>query len=188
MGEQVVERRKITIKEANTENFSPFGQILGPDPKALANVNDFYEGSVQITSPVNFISDNDTCISLATLQPRKLELKYMERHFKHTQTFIPLNGAPFVGVFGVPTTNDMPDLDQITAFRFDGTVGFTMNIGTWHEFPFAIQPDTNLVVILRNETNKNLSSENVQNDEAFGDDLDKKNLLKRTGILFELTH
>ena len=188
MEKTAIERRKLTIKDANPKNFMPYGQILGPDPNELTNVSDFYEGAVQVSSPVNFISDDDTCISLATLQPRALELKYMERHFKHTQTFIPLSGAPFVGVFGAPTKTEMPDLDQIQAFRFDGSVGFTMHLGTWHEFPFAIQADTNLVVILRNETNKNLSSENVQNDEAFGDDLDKKNLLKRTGIIFELVN
>jgi len=41
-------------------------------------------------------------------------------------------------------------------------------------------------VILRTETTRNLSTENVKDNEAHGPDLDKKNLLQRTGMLIEL--
>jgi ureidoglycolate lyase len=80
----------------------------------------------------------------------------------------------------------MPDINSLEAFRFDGQAGFAMHIGTWHEFPFAIEADTNIVVILRHETMRNLSTENVKNDEAQGPDLDKKNLVQRTGVIFEI--
>ncbi|MGB1876088.1 MAG: ureidoglycolate lyase [Rhodospirillaceae bacterium] len=182
-----LERRVLQAKLATPEALAPYGQVLGTGTSAPAGVSDFYEGAVAVSKPVNFISDDDTELSLATLQPRKFEIKYLERHFKHTQTFIPLGGKPFVAVFGAPTDGDMPDIDTLEAFRFDGQSGFTMHIGTWHEFPFAIEPETNLVVILRSETTRNLASENVKNDEAHGPDLDKKNLVQRTGTLFEIT-
>ena len=78
----------------------------------------------------------------------------------------------------------MPDFDKLEAFRFDGMDGFCMHVGTWHEFPFALEPDTDVIVILRNETNRNLS--NIKDNEASGPDLDKKNILLRTGTIFEL--
>jgi len=182
-----LERRILEAKPATPEALAPYGQILGAGTGASVGVSDFYEGAVAVSKPVNFKSDDDTELSLATLQPRTFEIKYLERHFKHTQTFIPLGGKPFVAVFGAPTDGEMPDIDNLEAFRFDGQAGFTMHIGTWHEFPFALETDTNMVVILRNETTRNLSSENVKNDEAHGPDLDKKNLVQRTGTIFEIT-
>lgn len=180
------ERRTLEVKPATPEALAPYGQVLGRGTGAPSNVSDFYDGKVAVSVPVDFKSDEDTCLSLCTLQPRTFELKYLERHFKHTQTFIPLSGKPFVAVFGAPTDGDMPDLDQLEAFRFDGTAGFCMHVGTWHEFPFALEEDTDLVVILRNETTRNLSTENVKDNEAHGPDLDKKNLAQRVGTVFEI--
>ena len=34
--------------------------------------------------------------------------------------------------------DDLPDLDHVKAYYFDGSSGFAMHRGTWHEFPFAI--------------------------------------------------
>lgn len=181
-----LERRTLVAKPATLEALAPYGQILGRGTGASEGISDFYEGAVTTSKPVDFKSDEDTCLSLATLQPRTLEIKYLERHFKHTQTFIPLGGKPFVAVFGAPTDGEMPDLDKLEAFHFDGQSGFTMHIGTWHEFPFAVEEDTDMVVILRTETTRNLASDNVKDNEAHGPDLDKKNLLQRTGTIFEI--
>ena len=181
-----IERRTLEVKPATPDALAAYGHVLGSGTGTPVGVSDFYDGKVAVSAPVEFKSDDDTCLSLATLQPRAFELKYLERHFKHTQTFIPLGGKPFVAVFGAPTDGNMPDLDNLEAFRFDGSAGFTMHIGTWHEFPFALEPDTDMVVILRNETTRNLSSDNVENNEAHGPDLDKKNLAQRTGIVFEI--
>ena len=151
---------------------------------AASGVSAFYDGKVALAKPAVFKSDEDTCLSLATIQPRAFEVKYLERHYKHTQAFIPLGGKPFVAIFGAPTEGDLPDFEKLEAFRFDGNDGFCMHIGTWHEFPFALEADTDVIVILRNETNRNLG--NIQNNEASGPDLDKKNILQRTGVIFEL--
>lgn len=186
MDGSMIERRTLQTKPATPEALAPYGKILGAGTGAPAGVSDFYDGKIAVSAPVDFVSDEDTCLSLATLQPRIFELKYLERHFKHTQTFIPLGGKPFVAVFGAPTDSEMPDLDKLEAFRFDGSAGFTMHIGTWHEFPFALEADTDMVVILRNETTRNLSTANVENNEAHGPDLDKKNLAQRVGTIFEI--
>jgi ureidoglycolate lyase len=178
--------RELKVKPASPDALAPYGEVLGPERPKASHIGDFYAGAVAVHEPVPFVSDDDTCLSLTTVQPRPLEIDYLERHFKHTQTFIPLGGRPFVAVFGAPNDEELPDLDRLEAFRFDGSSGFCMHVGTWHEFPFALEPDTQMVIVLRNETTRDLSGDNIVDNEAQGGDLDKKNLLKRTGSRIQL--
>ena len=179
-----LERRKLVAKLATPEGLAPFGQILGNTGATEMHAPEFYEGKVRVCNPVDFKSDDDTTLTLATIDRRPFEARYMEQHFKHTQTFIPLGGKPFVVVLAPPNGKDVPDLDAVEAFLFDGSAGFNMKIGTWHEFPFAIEDGTDVVVILRNETNRNLRD--VEDGEAHGPDVDKKNLQRRFGVVFEV--
>ena len=55
-----------------------------------------------------------------------------------------------------------------------------MHLGTWHEFPFALESAADMVVILRNETNRNLDA--VADGEAVGEDLEKRNMKRRYGV------
>lgn len=178
------ERRTLVAKPATPEALAPFGQILSSATDAETHAPGFYEGKVRTCNPVDFQSDDDTALTVATIDRRPFEVRYMEQHFKHTQTFIPLGGKPFVVVLAPPNGRDVPDLDSIEAFQFDGNAGFNMKIGTWHEFPFALEDNTDVVVILRNETNRNLRE--VENGEAHGPDVDKKDLQHRFGVVFEI--
>jgi ureidoglycolate lyase len=177
-------RRMIALKPATAAALAPYGRMLGRGSGVKPSDSGYYGGHVAISKPVTFQSDSDTCLSLATIQPRPFELEHIERHYKHTQTFIPLGGKPFIAVFGAPTEGREPDFDKLEAFRFDGTDGFCMHIGTWHEFPFALEPDTDVIVVLRNETNRNLLAKD--GGEAHGDDLSKLNVLQRTGAVFAI--
>ena len=103
----------------------------------------------------------------------------MERHFKHTQAFLPLNGQPWAAVLAPPGTGFLPDLAAARALRFEGNQGLVMHLGTWHEFPFAVGASVELVVVLRNETNRDL--ERVEHGEAVGEDLEKCNVVERLG-------
>lgn len=180
----VDQRRILHARSATPEALAPFGQLLGVGSGAAPRVTGFYEGAVELRQPVEFRSDEDTCLSLATIHRRPLEVRWMEQHFKHTQTFVPLGGRPFVAVMAPPNGGEVPDLDAVEAFVFDGSAGFTMKIGTWHEFPFALVDNTDVIVILRNETNRDLRS--ADNGEALGPDVDKKDLQRRFGVTFEV--
>ncbi|MBM3514964.1 MAG: ureidoglycolate hydrolase [Alphaproteobacteria bacterium] len=175
--------RTIAVKPATPDALAPYGRFIGRGSGIKPGDSGYYGGKVAI-SRVAFESDDDTCLSVATIQPRPFELEHIERHYKHTQAFVPLGGKPFVAVFGKPTSGDEPDWDTLEAFRFDGKDGFCMHIGTWHEFPFALEPDTDVIVILRNETTKNLLAKD--GGEAHGDDLSKLNIQKRTGAAFRV--
>ena len=168
--------RILPVEEATPEAVASCGQILGRHAYAKPLPIRFYEGAVQTYRTVDFQSDEQTELSLAHVRRRPFEVRWIERHFKHTQTFIPLKGAPFI----------VPDLDQVRAFRFDGSAGLTMKLGTWHEFPFAIEDEADMVVILRREATEGLLTGDPDSGEVRGADLDKKDLVKRHRLKLKL--
>ena len=74
------------------------------------------------------------------------------------------------------------DLDKVRAYRFDGTAGFTMKLGTWHEFPFAIEDEADIVVILRREATQSLLDTDPATGEVRGPDIQKQDLIKQHGV------
>lgn len=171
----------LQVEPATAEALVPFGHVLGAAAGAPSLPIDFYKGAVRMSYPAPFACDHPLELALATVDPRPGEVRYMERHFQHTQGFLSLGGKPFVAVLAPPGKGDLPDLTQVRAFRFDGSAGFVMHRGTWHEFPFAVLPGTELVVLLSSQTGHDLKGKDPVSEEAFGPDLDKKDIAARTG-------
>ena len=174
----------LKLEPANALALAPFGSIVGKDADAEAVDIDFYKGAVAISYPAEFNSDHPVEIALASMRRRPPEVRYLERHFQHTQAFIPLAGKPFVAVMAPPCDGDLPDLSKVRAFLFDGSAGFVIHRGTWHEFPFAIEDDTHVIVLLSRQTGYDLKSKDADTEEASGPDLDKKDILRRTNTLY----
>lgn len=174
--------RRLPIESATPRSVAPYGTLVAADQVRAPRTGVFYGDAVQLWSQDRFVSDADTCLTVARVHPRDNEVVWMERHFKHTQTFVPLGGRPFVMVLGAPTTGSAPDPSDVRALFFDGQAGFMMHIGTWHEFPFAIDQTTDMLVILRKETVRNLDVS--ENDEVEGDDLEKRNMRTCLGFTF----
>jgi ureidoglycolate lyase len=173
------ERHYLSLEDATPAAVAPFGWMLASRADIQARPLNFYPG--ELRAPTGFVSDDQTEMTIVRLKRRPLEVTYLERHFKHTQTFVPLAGKPFVMVLAPPCEGELPPLESLRAFRFDGAAGFCMKLGCWHEFPFVLEDDTDMVIVLRKETYKNL--QNVVGDEAYGEDLDKKNLRRRSGLV-----
>lgn len=174
--------RTLTVEPATRETFGPYGVLVGVDDTVGSRTGQFYGDKVELWSPGGFVSDEQTRLSVARIHARAPQVIWMERHFKHTQTFLPLGGSAFVAVLGAPTDTNQPDPDTVRAFYFDGSAGAQLHLGTWHEFPFPANDSADVVVIIRKETQENL--EVVENDEAIGADLEKRNLEARLGFGF----
>ncbi len=181
-----VETRVLKVKRATPEALAPYGDVLGYRPDVEPMPIDFYDGAVKVRRLTNFVSDDQTELPVVTINRRPLEVRWMERHMKHTQAFIPLGGKPFVAVMAPPNDKDVPDIDKAEAFLFDGQAGFAMKLGTWHEFPFSVLDDTNVIVILRREATDGLVRDNVIQNEAVGPDLEKRDLVERFGVSFHI--
>ena len=167
---------------ATPESVAAYGTLIDVPADDAALPVAFYEGTVRVYKPAAFISDEDTEITLASVDRREMSVRWLERHFKHTQTFIPLSGKPFIMVMAPPTENDVPDPMEAQAIFFDGSAGFALHIGTWHEFPFAQVDDTRLIVVLRGEATNALMKDVALDGEAHSGDLDKKDIQARLGI------
>jgi ureidoglycolate lyase len=182
----------LRVERATPETLAGYGYVIGrPDAKVWGRI-DYYGDDVQVRTPVKFISNDDLTLNLVTFNRREPLIRWMEYHTKHTQTFIPLSGRPFIMVLGKPTRRrpdqsidesypDLPDLADVRAFYFDGSCGICMHVGTWHEVPFPLVDGTHFVAIVTNETNRNLEEHDRAFFEADGGDLLKRNLQHRLG-------
>jgi ureidoglycolate lyase len=189
-------RLSIPVQPATAAVLAPYGYLIGPPDSEVKGRIDYYGNDVQVRTPAKFVGNDDMMLNLVTFNRRPPVIRWMEYHNKHTQTFIPLAGRPFVMVLGAPTRKrpdgriddtqaDLPDLANVRGFFFDGTAGICMHIGTWHEVPFPLQDGTNFVAIVTNETNRNLE----QHDEHFeseGGDLVKRQLIRRLDTQLEI--
>lgn len=178
--------RPVAVEPVTAEAIAPFGALLGPRAAVRTMGIDYYAGKVATGRQVEFQSDSPVEFSLARIDRRPLEVRYLERHPGHTQTFIPLGNRPFLAVFAPPSESELPDLDAVRALRFEGDTGITLHRGTWHEFPFAIQDDTHVVVVLSVQTTRDLQQRAANGIEAFGPDLDKKDMTLRCGVILTL--
>lgn len=172
----------LPLETATVEKIRPFGALLSRDAGGTLTGLDYYRGAVAVSKPVNFQCASSPELSLASLQRRPFQVHYLERHFQHTQSFIPLGGKPWIAVLAPPTDGDMPDLDAARAFRFEGNQGLCMHIGSWHEFPFPVEDQTDMVVVLSTQTSQDLRTRATNGIEAFGPDLDKKDMTLRAGV------
>jgi len=179
-------RFKVPIIKATRKNVTPFGQLLAA-PSDLGAASPFYGDAVHIHSIPGFVCE-DADLVVATLKKRPMEVRFLERHGLHTQTFLPIGRKPFVVLMAPPTADRaLPNLKDLAALRFDGTVGFVMHRGTWHEFPFAMEDDTEIAVVLSKSARSDLSPSNVHENEAHGPDLDKRDVVSRLGTIIELS-
>jgi len=182
--------------KATVDSLEGYGYLIGePDYSVTKGIN-FYDADVNVTQPADFRGNDDICLNLVSFKPRPLEVKWMEYHTKHTQTFIPLSGRPFYMVLGKPTARrsngswddscrNLPDPETIQAFEFDGTCGLVMNVGTWHEVPFAISEITHFVCICTNETNFLLEEMDAKG-ECEGGDLSKRHIETHFGFALHI--
>ena len=182
-------RMSVPVVRASAEALAPYGYLIGPPDGEVKGRIDYYGNDVQVRTPAKFVSNDDMMLNLVTFNCRAPIIKWMEYHNKHTQTFIPLAGMPFIMVLGEPTRKrpdgsidetreDIPDLAKVQGFYFDGAAGICMHIGTWHEVPFPLFDGTNFVAIVTNETNRNLE-EHDEHFESHGGDLVKRQLVRR---------
>lgn len=177
-----IEIKTVKVETATPEALAPFGVVLGRNENVKPLPINLYNGTVQVRRLGEFISDETTEIPVCTVQRRPLVAEYMERHHKHTQTFVSLGAKPFIMLLSPPTETELPNLDEARAFMFDGTAGFMLNIGTWHEFPFVLLDDTDVLTILRTEATNGLEIDNVIGNEAVSPDLEKRDMGARFGV------
>lgn len=182
-----MERRVLKVRDVTAENFAPYGTLLGAVGQKGVSTGNYAATRVFNPSPNFRCDDGDGAMVVLAYEPRPMEVRFLERHYRHTQVFIPLGGKPLIGVFSPPTATDRPELSACEALRFDGSAGFVMNKGVWHEQPFPLQSGTHAICFLRNETVRELRLAGPDSKgECHGNDIDKLNIAERYGVVFDV--
>jgi ureidoglycolate lyase len=176
---------ELSALPATPANIAPFGHFVGME----ASMPVFAEWpGVKVVGPVPIAVDEGAELLHVQMDASTLPARVMllERHFKHTQTYLPANGRPFVMVLGTATRDGLPDLDALLAFRFDGSAGIALHAGTWHEFPLALENDTRFTVILRHESHRNDLTDAKYQWDARGPDLERFAIEPRAHVTVRL--
>jgi len=165
----------INLEPATLESVAPFGTLVGVAPGA--NPIFRYEGIDFYQSP--FRLDGTPELIVCNMPRRPFRIGMIERHFRHNQTYLPLNGKAFIIVVAPPSESDVPPLESLRAFLFQDGCGIALGEGVWHDLPLAMEDDTQIAVVLTSESHVNTDPKPEKADDADGPDLQRRSLTNR---------
>jgi ureidoglycolate hydrolase len=112
------------------EGFAPYGQVVG-----LEDVR------IELREQEVFHLD------IIAYKRKPIRVDHLNRHYTATQALVPLSGRPVVIVVGDPslTFKTADDLGKLRAFLFDGSRGINLALKVWHEGPFPLLENVDLV-------------------------------------------
>ena len=141
--------RRLTAQPISREAFAPFGWLIDAPSNAGTAING---GSSQrfdgVTELALDAQGGKPCLAIFKAKARDSAGPWteLERHCLGTQTFIPVNGVPYVVL--VALGQDTPDISTLQAFTVGGHQGITLSAGTWHHGLLALA-DGDFVVLER---------------------------------------
>ena len=153
----------LKIEILNTDNFSPFGDILNKKSSLKeVRINQGTTTRHHNISELKLTDQNGIpAISIFSGSPRKIpiEIKIMEKHPIASQSFLPIQNHDWLVVV-CKERNELPDLDTLRCFHVDGNVGITYKPGVWHH-PLLVKKKQDFWIIDRIQ-DKEISSINLK--------------------------
>lgn len=179
----------IEAEQLTRESFAPFGDVLSKDGLERLPI-DLYGDRANVYVPSAFESDQPTEFLFTNCRLREFRVIFMERHVELTQSFIPLRGDPFLIVVAPPDCQEVdgiPSFDAIRAFVVPGACGINLKRGTWHELPFPLVDDTDLLIMSHRNLTEGLKSQLDERREIFRLDVEKRNFGERADAVVRVT-
>ena len=177
---------QIHLKRLTAEAFAPFGQLIcecSDEPPT-------FEGQELRSWHFDLEVDGTTELMYIHYAHKPIVFSTVERHFRVTQTFIPLGGAASVMVVAPPTDpkdwDSVPEPSQYCAFYVPGTVGIMLWRATWHAMTrFPINPHgAGFAFLTDASTQRELET---QEDDGIPAKLTQQiDYLQRDGISFKV--
>jgi len=166
-----MQRYTLKSERATAENVRPFGRLIGIAAEVPLLMS--WPGT-DVYGAFPLLTDSDTEVLAVRVREGEMRVSMIERHYKHTQTYLPLDGRSFVMVLGPANRGAMPEWDRLSALRFEDSCGIALDVGIWHAFPFAVSIETRFAVILRKEAHLNTLAEPEVSGDAEGPDLHRR--------------
>lgn len=146
----------LTINPLSKAAFAPFGDIIEADPATMRFINGGTTERFHALSSAEAIGDGARVIlNLFRGQPRAFpySIEMMEHHPFGSQSFMPLNGRPFLVVVA-KDEDGKPGRPQIFLARGDQGVNYRAK--TWHYPLMALGEPSNFLVVDRDGPGNNL--------------------------------
>jgi ureidoglycolate lyase len=137
--------RLLTPEPLTAQAFAPFGSVIeASDDAVKLDINQGHAVRYDSLAEVDVSGGGAPVISLFRARPlAELMLRGFERHPLGSQTFVPLNGRPYL----VAVAPAGPfDSDLVRLFRAEGHQGVHYRKGTWHHFLLVLDESDFLVV------------------------------------------
>lgn len=162
----------LKVESATLESVAPYGRLVAAHEGSSKFLT--WPGvDVYGATPITIGEGGELLLVKMAAQLFPVQVGMIERHFKHTQTYLPFNGKAFIMVLGIEAIDNMPDFTRLRAFLFENGSGIVLHTCIWHEFPHAINDDTQFAAILRSEAHINTLDEPLYAGDAVGPDLQR---------------
>lgn len=139
----------LAVVDATPETVAPFGVLITDEVSPDLDIP-YYRGRVVEGGDVGFEYRGRASLRTAKVLPGEAaEVAWLERHLALTQLFIGLGRSPFVMVLAPPnhaTGGTLPDLAAASALMFPGGTALMLHLGTWHDFPIAVNAPVALLI------------------------------------------
>ena len=138
--------RELTPEPLTAAAFAPFGRVIEATGAAVElDINQGHAIRYDRLAELDVADDGGVgAISLFRARPlAELVLKQFERHPLGSQTFMPLDGGPYL--VAVAPAGEF-DPAQIRVFRAEGHQGVHYHKGVWHHFLLVLEECDFLVV------------------------------------------
>lgn len=163
---------EVPTLDATAENTREYGIFIGTEVPNAGLTIPYYKGVVEEGANLPFQSRGGAVVRTARIHHRSPDNVWMERHMHMTQMFLGLGDAPLALLLGRPNHEqgrDLPDIETIRTFRFPPAHGIMLHIGTWHDFPLAVDQPVTVLTINSPEVIEALASQKTAAEMNRGD-------------------
>jgi ureidoglycolate lyase len=163
---------KIPVLHATAENTKDYGLFIGTDVPDSGLTIPFYKGSVEEGHNFPFQYHEKAVARTARIHPRSGNVQWLERHLRMTQVFVGLGDAPLGLVLGKPNHaagKNVPDLEDLVGFILPPGHGIMIHLGTWHDFPMALERPVTVLTLNSEEVVAALAAQKAPGEMNHGD-------------------
>ncbi len=177
----------IPVEQATPETVAPFGQLLGIHEQAKPlPVAFYYDGNGSVSAPVAFESDEKTMLALAAWAAARCGPNGWSAvsNIRRPSFRLRESRSSLSSLHRLRTTCRISGRSRPSCSTARPALRCKAEPG--REIPFALVDQSKIPVILCREATQNLMPGHVVDGEAYGPDLDKKNLAARTGVTVQV--
>jgi ureidoglycolate lyase len=138
----------LPVIDATADTVKPFGKLFTEGVEQQIDIP-FYRGRVIEGGDIGFLYRDQAAVRTAQVLPVDTpDVAWLERHMHLTQLFVALgSGGSFVMVLAPPDPDSaLPDLGRAQALRFPPGCALLLHLGTWHDFPIAVDQQVTLLI------------------------------------------